>query len=569
MCTATDEQCTIRVRTSDDQETLWSPKAVQRAGTLSDMHLHADSDGVLVVDRPAPAVCVVAAICESADESVYSVADVALEKLVDAMEAAHYLAADGALGCLANELFRRMAGKSVDALVALPAHHPLEGDELITRIEQAALSRLLYPSADEAITESERASLLAEPLFEPEDIAGYEDYIQAALKHAPSALLRTLKGVSTTWRKRARFELCSRTDLDAESLIREGRPWEVVTAGLQLPNLARLCGYGFTVDVAMVRAADLEDTNIVLRGKALRGCEALRACITPGEGEVPQELLAVAVLSAGSGVVAGIPVQRLREEAGSSFTLNLMGRSMSEPYGANLDVLVSLLPVMGSHLTSLDISRNSIGAIGGVRIAEVLKINGSLKEINLKGNTLGDRGWCAIFDALRDNKDNKIAKWDLFNEQGINPTIAKSLAAYMAVSGSLTTLHLAKNKLGDEGAKAISAALAVNGSLTSLDVGFNGIGKEAALELVSVFKEKQMTSVGLAGCSLGAYGANIVAEYVCVSGYSLTSLDLRSNGIGRALAERHWQSGKAITEAIRVNEGLVAVCNAKGVALYT
>ena len=564
-----EEQITIRVRTSDNQEMLWSQKAVQRAGTLSDMHLHADSDGVLVVDRPAPAVCVVAAICESADESVYSVADVALEKLVDAMEAAHYLAADGALGCLANELFRRMAGKSVDALVALPAHHPLEGDELITRIEQAALSRLLYPSADEAITESERASLLAEPLFEPEDIAGYEDYIQAALKHAPSALLRTLKGVSTTWRKRARFELCSRTDLDAESLIREGRPWEVVTAGLQLPNLARLCGYGFTVDVAMVRAADLEDTNIVLRGKALRGCEALRACITPGEGEVPQELLAVAVLSAGSGVVAGIPVQRLREEAGSSFTINLMGRSMDEPYGASLDVLVSLLPIMGSHLTSLDISRNGIGAIGGVAIAEILKINGSLKEINLKGNTLGDRGWCAIFDALRDNKDNKIAKWDLFNEQGINPTIAKSLAAYMAVSGSLTTLHLAKNQLGDEGAKAISAALAVNGSLTSLDVGFNGVGKEAALELVSVFKEKQMTSVGLAGCSLGAYGANIVAEYVCVSGYSLTSLDLRSNGIGRALAERHWQSGKAITEAIRVNEGLVAVCNAKGVALYT
>eukprot|EP00964_Phaeocystis_antarctica_P035804 scaffold20469_cov75-Phaeocystis_antarctica.AAC.2 len=68
-CTATDEQCTIRVRTSDDQETLWSPKAVQRAGTLSDMHLHADSDGVLIVDRLAPAVCVVAAICESADES--------------------------------------------------------------------------------------------------------------------------------------------------------------------------------------------------------------------------------------------------------------------------------------------------------------------------------------------------------------------------------------------------------------------------------------------------------------------------------------------------------------------
>ena len=121
---STEEQLTIRVRTSDDQEIIWSQKAVQRAGTLSDMHVHADSDGVLIVDRPAPAVWVVASICESADESVYSVDDVrvkyiALDQLMDAMEAAHYLAADGALGCLANELFRRMAGKSVEALVAL------------------------------------------------------------------------------------------------------------------------------------------------------------------------------------------------------------------------------------------------------------------------------------------------------------------------------------------------------------------------------------------------------------------------------------------------------------------
>ena len=87
---ADEEQRSVRVRTSDDQETLWSQKAVQRAGTLSDMRLHADSDGVLVVDRPAPAVRVVASICESADESMYSVADVVFDKLVDAMEAAHY-----------------------------------------------------------------------------------------------------------------------------------------------------------------------------------------------------------------------------------------------------------------------------------------------------------------------------------------------------------------------------------------------------------------------------------------------------------------------------------------------
>ena len=157
---------------------------------------------------------------------------------------------------------------------------------------------------------SERAlfeeRLLEEPLFEPEDIAGFEDSTQAALKHAPSALLRTLKGVSTTWRKRARYELCSRTChvqgqptpvrreeitcINAEYLIREDHPWEAVTAELQLPNLTRLCGYGFTVDMAMVRAADMDNAG----GKEGQ-IKAVRACITPGQGKVPPKLLAVAI----------------------------------------------------------------------------------------------------------------------------------------------------------------------------------------------------------------------------------------------------------------------------------
>ena len=63
-------------------------------------------------------------------------------------------------------------------------------------------------------------------------------------------------------------------------------------------------------------------------------------------------------------------------------------------------------------------------------------MSGSLTSLDVRANDLGDKGWCAIFDALRDNPQNKIAKWDLAH-QGLTPTIAKSLAAYVAVSGSL------------------------------------------------------------------------------------------------------------------------------------
>ena len=110
----------------------------------------------------------------------------------------------------------------------------------------------------------------------------------------------------------------------------------------------------------------------------------------------------------------------------------------------------------------LDLSHNRIGPTGASVLAPAAATRSSLTEVcscagvpttlrfshlafccvqvNLKGNKLGEEGWCAVFDALRDNPQNKIAKWDL-SGQGINTTIAKSLAAYMTVATSLTKVR--------------------------------------------------------------------------------------------------------------------------------
>lgn len=74
-------------------------------------------------------------------------------------------------------------------------------------------------------------------------------------------------------------------------------------------------------------------------------------------------------------------------------------------------------------------------------LTEALGINESITSLDLKDNRLGDEGWCAIFNGLRNNQQNKIKVWDLSGQKdGINPTIAKSLAAYVAVSGSITSV---------------------------------------------------------------------------------------------------------------------------------
>ena len=93
-------------------------------------------------------------------------------------------------------------------------------------------------------------------------LAAAEDVLEAVLQEADAAALRQLKAASVAWCAHARRELCNRlwvrlsrregqpepagadsiTDLDVECLNEAGRPWEVVVAGRELPQLARLHG---------------------------------------------------------------------------------------------------------------------------------------------------------------------------------------------------------------------------------------------------------------------------------------------------------------------------------------
>ena len=173
-------------------------------------------------------------------------------------------------------------------------------------------------------------------------LAAAEDVLEAVLQEVDAAALRQLKAASVAWCAHVRRELCNRlwvrlsrregqpepagvesvTDLDVECLNEAGRPWEVVVAGRQLPQLALLHGWGFVVDVQAVREADLRGNAPRLapggrggrRGNAPLGGDTLRSCIQ-GEGEPPDELLLAAVACAASGTVRGVPVKRLREDA--------------------------------------------------------------------------------------------------------------------------------------------------------------------------------------------------------------------------------------------------------------
>ena len=156
---------------------------------------------------------------------------------------------------------------------------------------------------------------LAESLLAAQDVLG------AVLQEVDAAALCQLKAASVAWRAHARGKLCNRlccregasiTDVNVECLNEAGRPWEVVIAGRQLPQLARLRGFGFVVNLEEVRKAlggedDDDDDDAPLGGVTLRSC-------IQGEGEPPRELLLAAVACAARGTVRGVPVQQLRED---------------------------------------------------------------------------------------------------------------------------------------------------------------------------------------------------------------------------------------------------------------
>ena len=180
----------------------------------------------------------------------------------------------------------------------------------------------------------------------------------ACLQRCDARTLRQLKAVSAGWQQRARrvlWDMCSRQssrpqslddveELDVEDFQHVGLH-EAVAAVRSMPNLARLRGYSFRVELngpQGVRQAALGGADRRLQNGPLGGA-ALRSCIHEGEGEPPHELLLAAVACAARGKVLRVPVQRLREDDAIG-SLNLRGLG---------DIGVELLGLMLPAATSL------------------------------------------------------------------------------------------------------------------------------------------------------------------------------------------------------------------------
>ena len=552
-----DEQ--LRVRARDGEEVMLSRDAARLMGTLKDlMDLATSEDGIYPTPTIMASTFQMVCKLNDPDYTWPSSDEQSLSQLIQLIEDALYLdASKVALKHIQRAIASRLNGKCTPELCALLGAVGDFGsaDEHTASIAEPAFAPENFEAPQQPASSTPSPALLQQPSFSG-------DAMEAALGLVDVATLVELKGVTRFWRALARRVLCTRlcrrdrqpvptqlgeiTDLDVEQLIEAGRPGDAAAAGRILPGLARLHGYGYVVDVAAVRAANLRnslgDRTGILGGTAKA---VLNSCIS-GEGEPPLRLTIAAIACAGSGVICGIPVQQMRED--SVTTLDLSGRGlhvhvamlvayllpatsvlknckllkyrynlgiqpamMLAKIGAERGIMLSGIMLTDQKeadlscqylqpadailiasdlkfmavLTSVDLRANSIGDDGAEAIAEALKVNAVLTFLRLDDNKIGDDGAKAIAEAL---KVNAVLTFLRLDDNKIGDDGAKAIAEALKVNAVLTFLRLDDNKIGDDGAKAIAEALKVNAVLTFLRLDDNKIGDDGAKAIAEALK---------------------------------------------------------------------------------
>jgi Ran GTPase-activating protein (RanGAP) involved in mRNA processing and transport len=166
----------------------------------------------------------------------------------------------------------------------------------------------------------------------------------------------------------------------------------------------------------------------------------------------------------------------------------------------------------GSLEAEMNLRRDNIGDEGCKPLAEVLKVNKSIKNLFLGINNIGDIGAQFLSEALKINRT--LTDLDLWSNN-IGAKGAKSLSEALKINDTLAELNIWGNNIGDEGAKALAEAIKVNKGLTRIDLGTNNISDEGARALAEAIKvNKSVTVLYLYGNKISDEGQGFLAKAV-------------------------------------------------------
>lgn len=144
-------------------------------------------------------------------------------------------------------------------------------------------------------------------------------------------------------------------------------------------------------------------------------------------------------------------------------------------FGDNGSQLVArLLKTKNNTWVKLRLTTNQIGRKGGLAIADALKTNETLTEINLAINKLDDVVISKLAEVLQTN--TTLRKLDL-SQNKISVTGVQKIVCLLSVNTSLTKLGLCCNNFNSKIGSIIADALQKNETLIELNLFFNNFGE--------------------------------------------------------------------------------------------
>jgi hypothetical protein len=189
-------------------------------------------------------------------------------------------------------------------------------------------------------------------------------------------------------------------------------------------------------------------------------------------------------------------------------------------------------------LERLGVASCEITAEGACRLAPAIRDHASVKEVQLDGNRIGDRGAAAVAAAVRATSA-PFERLRVRDNVNMTSAAAKAFASAMAGSSTLRELDASKAPFGAEGAKALCAGLAATASLEILELSGCRLRAEGAKWLGdAVAKCASLRRLGVSRNSLGDKGVFELTSRGLDCTASLEALDLRHNAIGPEGAKR-------------------------------
>lgn len=142
--------------------------------------------------------------------------------------------------------------------------------------------------------------------------------------------------------------------------------------------------------------------------------------------------------------------------------------------------------IVNNSLISLNLRLNNINATSGQLLAEFLKHQTSIQQLDLSQCQLGYTGLQYITEAL---KFNSTLRELLLNDNDLCSTSVTLLASLLAVNNSIRKIDLSHNDANREGAIALASALTVNTGLTNLNLAHNSLDCHAVRQIASMLTQ--------------------------------------------------------------------------------